>query len=62
MSMRYTLSEKEINITVDLLLNKYEISTQLLNDLYGRRHKSDTEAILSELQHSELDKKISADC
>lgn len=57
MSMRYTLSEKEINITVDLLLNKYEISTQLLNDLYGRRHKSDTEAILSELQHSELDKK-----
>jgi hypothetical protein len=55
--MRYTLNEKELEITVDLLLNRYEISTNFLNDLYGRRQKSDTEAILLELQYSELDKK-----
>lgn len=55
--MRYTLNEKELEITVDLLMNRYEISTNFLNDLYGRRQKSDTEAILLELQYSELDKK-----
>lgn len=55
--MRYTLNEEELKITVDLLLNKYDISTNFLNDLYGRRQKSDTETILLELQYNELDKK-----
>lgn len=55
--MRYMLSEDEIKITLELLLNKYEISTNFLNDLYGRQQKSYTEAILSELQLSDFDKK-----
>ena len=55
--MRYTLNEEELKITVDLLLNKYDISTNFFNDLYGRRQKSDTETILLELQYNELDKK-----
>ena len=55
--MRYTLTEEELNIATDLLLNKYEISMNFLNELYGRQLKADTDAILSELQYSELDKK-----
>lgn len=55
--MRYKLNEEELKITVDLLLNKYDISTNFLNELYGRRQKSDTEAILLELQYNEFDKK-----
>ncbi len=55
--MRYTLTDEEVKITVDLLLNKYDISTNFLNELYGRQHKANTEAILSELQYNDLDKK-----
>lgn len=55
--MRYTLTDEEVKITTDLLLNKYDISTNFLNELYGRQHKANTEAILSELQYNDLDKK-----
>ncbi len=55
--MRYTLTNAEIKITTNLLLKKYDISTTFLNELYGRKHKANTEAILSELQYCDLDKK-----
>lgn len=37
--MRCVLTEEEINLTVDLLLNKYELSTNFLNKLFGREKK-----------------------
>ena len=55
--MRYTLKEEEIKTTLDLLLDKYDISTNFLNELYGRQQRSNTEAILSELQYNDFDKK-----
>ncbi len=55
--MRYTLTEEEIKTTSELLLNEYEISTNFLNELYGRQQKSNTEAILSELQYNDFDKR-----
>lgn len=55
--MRYTLTEEEINTTVDLLLNKYHLSTNFLNQLYGRQLKKDAESLLSELEYNELDRK-----
>ena len=33
--MRYTLKDSEIKDVVDLLINKYELSTNFLNKLYG---------------------------
>ena len=32
--MRYTLKDSEIKEVVDLLINKYELSTNFLNKLY----------------------------
>lgn len=55
--MRYLLNEDEIKKTVDLLLNQYELSTKFLNDLYGRKLKDATSAVLSELNFGDLDRK-----
>ena len=54
--MRYDLNEEEIKITVDLLINKYGISTKFLNYLYGRNMKDSTQVILNELNYDNLDK------
>lgn len=54
--MRYTLNEEELKITLDLLLNKYDISTNFLNKLYGRKQRDNTEAILLALQYIDLDR------
>lgn len=54
--MRYDLNEEEIKITVDLLINKYGISTKFLNYLYGRNMKDATQVILNELNYDNFDK------
>ena len=54
--MRYNLNEEEIKITVGLLINEYEISTNFLNELYGRNIKDVTQVILNELNYNNLDK------
>lgn len=51
------LTEEEINTVVDLMINTYDISTNFLNELYGRQLKNQAEAILSELQFISLDRK-----
>jgi len=54
--MRYNLNEEEIKITVGLLINEYELSTNFLNELYGRNIKDVTQGILNELNYNNLDK------
>ncbi|MFW6029255.1 MAG: DEAD/DEAH box helicase [Halanaerobiales bacterium] len=55
--MRCILNENEIKTTVDLLLNKYELSTRFLNKLYGRELRADSEIILNDLQYIQFDKR-----
>lgn len=55
--MRYTLNENEIKICVDLLIDKYELSTNFLNKLFGKRLRSASETILTELEFLEFDKR-----
>ncbi|MFD3156740.1 DEAD/DEAH box helicase [Haloimpatiens sp. FM7330] len=55
--MRGTLSDEEIRLTVDLLINKYELSTKFLNKLFGRDLKEASSRILNEIEFIEVDKK-----
>lgn len=54
--MRCILTEEEIEITVDLLLNKYELSTKFLNKLYGDNFKSASKMILNEISNLDIEK------
>ena len=47
--MRYTLKDSEIKEVVDLLINKYELSTNFLNKLYGIEEKEIAGNILEKL-------------
>ena len=54
--MRYTLKDSEIKEVVDLLINKYELSTNFLNKLYGIEEKEIAGNILEKLDYMILDK------
>lgn len=54
--MRYTLKESEINIIIDLLINKYKLSTRFLNKLYGEAEKNIAGEILEKFDYNSLDK------
>ena len=54
--MRYTLKDNEIKEVVDLLINKYELSTNFLNKLYGIEEKEIAGNILEKLDYMILDK------
>lgn len=56
--MRYTLTEKEINTTVDLLINKYELSTRFLNNMFGKDLKDNSQGILRKLEDSEVERRL----
>lgn len=55
--MRYLLTDDEVKTIVDILLNKFELSTKFLNELYGRNLKDSTIEVLSGLNFNELDRK-----
>ncbi|MBM7562512.1 DEAD/DEAH box helicase [Fusibacter tunisiensis] len=55
--MRATLTDKEIDIAVDLLINKYKISTRFLNEFIGKQVKSQADYILKEMKQESFDKK-----
>ena len=44
--MRYTLTEAEIDKTVPLLIDKYNLSTRMLNKLLDKKSKGESEYIL----------------
>ena len=54
--MRYTLKDSEIKEVVDLLINKYELSTNFLNKLYGIEEKEIAGDILEKFDYMILDK------
>lgn len=56
-AMRFTLNENEIKLTVDLLINTYDLSTKFLNKLYGHKIREASEIILNELEYIELNRK-----
>ena len=54
--MRCTLKENEIDNIIDLLINKYQLSTRFLNKLYGESEKDIAEQVLQKLDYRGLDK------
>jgi len=55
--LRATLTDKEIDIAVDLLINKYNISTRFLNEFIGKQLKSQADYILKEMKQESFDRK-----
>lgn len=54
--MRNRLSKEEVEKTVDLLINKYNISTHFLNELYGVKAKKISGNVMKMKKGKELDR------
>ena len=54
--LKLKLKDSEIKEVVDLLINKYELSTNFLNKLYGIEEKEIAGNILEKLDYMILDK------
>lgn len=54
--MHFYPTDQEIEIAANLLVNKYEISSHLLGELFGRENRDQANQILCSLGESRIDK------